>query len=250
MLISFIVTNKLVGRVFETSMQVLLTGFVFICVVLVVSGSSIYYCERGYYNPYQRQWITCDDISPTSTCMRSGFQDVFDGLWWGLVTYVTVGYGDIFPVTTCGKITASLTMLVAVLSMALPVSIISSSFTMEYQKQEANHHRKLIAKKYKNRIQCKVRVGYEKHVLFVSETASISDLTRRIEVRLNIDVERILTNEGLIIDPFESVATFEQDYIAEFEAFPRGTISQINNAKRANMSSQNEFLLDRQSLDK
>lgn len=28
-----------------------------------------------------------------------------DGLWWSIVSALTIGYGDIFPVTTAGKIT-------------------------------------------------------------------------------------------------------------------------------------------------
>lgn len=103
----------------------------------------------------------------------------------------------------------------------------------------------MIAKKYKNRIQCKVRVGFEKHVLFVSETASIADLMRRIEVKLNMEVESILTQDGAIIEPFETVSTFEHDYVAEFEAFPRGTISQLNKAMRASIAQQDDNALQR-----
>ena len=31
-----------------------------------------------------------------------------EGLWWSCVTSLTIGYGDIFPVTTGGKITGAL----------------------------------------------------------------------------------------------------------------------------------------------
>lgn len=31
-----------------------------------------------------------------------------DGLWWSCVTSLTIGYGDIFPVTTGGKVTGAL----------------------------------------------------------------------------------------------------------------------------------------------
>ena len=33
----------------------------------------------------------------------SEFQSIFDGIWWCLVTFTTVGYGDIYPITTFGK---------------------------------------------------------------------------------------------------------------------------------------------------
>lgn len=40
----------------------------------------------------------------------SGFEDLGDGLWWSVVTLTTVGYGDLFPVTTAGRIVAVLLM--------------------------------------------------------------------------------------------------------------------------------------------
>lgn len=43
----------------------------------------------------------------------------FDALWWSTTTITTVGYGDIFPVTTAGRITAGVTMLVGISAFAV-----------------------------------------------------------------------------------------------------------------------------------
>ena len=39
---------------------------------------------------------------------------LFDSFWWAMVTVSTVGYGDIYPVTTGGRLTAMLLMLIGV----------------------------------------------------------------------------------------------------------------------------------------
>lgn len=43
----------------------------------------------------------------------------FDSLWWSLSTITTVGYGDIYPVTTAGRLVAGVTMLVGISTFAV-----------------------------------------------------------------------------------------------------------------------------------
>jgi voltage-gated potassium channel len=42
------------------------------------------------------------------------FQSFQDALWWALVTMATVGYGDVYPVTTAGRVIAAFTMIVGI----------------------------------------------------------------------------------------------------------------------------------------
>lgn len=51
-----------------------------------------------------------------------------DGIWWGIVTILTVGYGDRFPVTMAGRIVAGFLMIAGVVSIALVTAKISSYF--------------------------------------------------------------------------------------------------------------------------
>lgn len=41
----------------------------------------------------------------------SGFETIGDSLWWAIVTFTTVGYGDYFPVTRAGRLAAVLLMV-------------------------------------------------------------------------------------------------------------------------------------------
>ena len=56
------------------------------------------------------------------------FPNVFTSLWWAVATLTTVGYGDIYPVTTIGKIIGSFVAIMGIGLVALPAGIISAGF--------------------------------------------------------------------------------------------------------------------------
>ena len=59
-----------------------------------------------------------------------------DGIWWALVTITTVGYGDITPVTTLGRVVASSLMLLGLGLIATITAIVSSKFIQNF----VDHH--------------------------------------------------------------------------------------------------------------
>lgn len=47
-----------------------------------------------------------------------------DGLWWAWITSTTVGYGDIYPVTSAGRLLAASTVLVGIVFVSLFTALI------------------------------------------------------------------------------------------------------------------------------
>ena len=68
------------------------------------------------------------------------FPSFFQALYWSVITMVTVGYGDITPITVGGKIVAMVTSIVGIVIFALPSGFIAAAFVKElskYREKEA-----------------------------------------------------------------------------------------------------------------
>merc|ERR1712136_440507 len=77
-------------------------------VLLLMASCAMYYIE----NPSQ----------PAS------FSSIPATMWWTVTALTTVGYGDIYPRTACGKILGSCVAFFGIGLFALPAGIISSGF--------------------------------------------------------------------------------------------------------------------------
>ncbi len=64
------------------------------------------------------------------------FENAFSGIWWSVSTLLTVGYGDIYPVTTLGKIFAIIISFLGVGMVAIPTGIISAGFVEQFTKMK------------------------------------------------------------------------------------------------------------------
>ncbi|MBO4670078.1 MAG: ion transporter [Lachnospiraceae bacterium] len=62
------------------------------------------------------------------------FKNAFSGIWWSASTILTIGYGDIAPITTGGKIMAMVISFLGVGLVAIPTGIISAGFVEQYQR--------------------------------------------------------------------------------------------------------------------
>ncbi len=59
------------------------------------------------------------------------FSSIPATLWWGIVTFTTVGYGDLTPVTPLGKLAGSVAAILGIGLVALPAGILGSAFVQE-----------------------------------------------------------------------------------------------------------------------
>jgi hypothetical protein len=59
---------------------------------------------------------------------RDEFPTFGDGLWWAIVTLGTVGYGDLVPTNTPGRIVGSTVIVVGVTFIAFLTAVVTSSF--------------------------------------------------------------------------------------------------------------------------
>jgi voltage-gated potassium channel len=59
-----------------------------------------------------------------------------DALWWAVVTLGTIGYGDVVPVTALGKLIATGTIFLGVITFALPIGIIATAFSEQIHRRD------------------------------------------------------------------------------------------------------------------
>lgn len=65
------------------------------------------------------------------------FRNAFSGVWWSMSTLLTVGYGDIYPITPLGRIMAIVIAYLGVGAVAIPTGIISAGFVEQYQRNSS-----------------------------------------------------------------------------------------------------------------
>jgi voltage-gated potassium channel len=95
--------NFLIAAI-KSSMPKILVFLLANITIVVIAGSAMYLVE-----------------GPTN-----GFNSILDGMYWGIATLTTTGYGDIVAHTPLGKFIASIVMLLAYAIIAVPTGILSA----------------------------------------------------------------------------------------------------------------------------
>jgi voltage-gated potassium channel len=76
-----------------------------------------------------------------------GFDSLGDALWWSLQTVTTVGYGDVVPESSGGRLIGVFVMIFGVASVSLITALVTSSFITYQQRRsggELDRHQQLV----------------------------------------------------------------------------------------------------------
>ena len=117
------------------SLNALLLQFLLMLIAAILFASLIYFVEQGEWDDEQGLWIYPEGSS-TADGEASAFTSIVKGLWWCITTITTVGYGDMFPRTPGGKLVAICTFGAGLLSIAVPVAVVASNFSEQYEERK------------------------------------------------------------------------------------------------------------------
>ena len=68
---------------------------------------------------------------------RSEYPSVGRGLWWAMQTVTTVGYGDVTPENTSGRVVAVVVMLWGIAFVSILVAAVTSTFVARAERERA-----------------------------------------------------------------------------------------------------------------
>lgn len=96
-----------------------LLSSVFVCFLLMIIAAVLMYNVENEAQP-------------------NTFNNAFSALWWAVATFTTVGYGDIYPITTLGKILSAIIALLGIGLVAVPTGIISAGFMEQIDNENSD----------------------------------------------------------------------------------------------------------------
>jgi voltage-gated potassium channel len=74
---------------------------------------------------------------------RTAFPTFGDALWWAVVTLGTVGYGDVVPTTTAGRIFGGAVIVLGVTFLSFLLAVVTSYFVTAQQERATRREREL-----------------------------------------------------------------------------------------------------------
>lgn len=135
-LFSFINEGYLLLESIKKSMTKIVVYFLFVLVLVISLGTIMFMIEGGQPG--------------------SPFRDLPSSIYWAIETLSTVGYGDITPLTTLGRILSGFVMVLGYTIIAIPTGIVSATMIdMTKDKVKNGHCPRCNGKVDKNDVYCR-----------------------------------------------------------------------------------------------
>lgn len=183
------------GKTLYASVNELIMLMLFLVIGVILFASAAYYAEdkRG-----------------------SKFTSIPHAFWWAVVTMTTVGYGDMFPETTLGKLVGAMCALSGVLAIALPVPVIVSNFEF-YYKEELSKRENAESVSYKNLNSLVPKSPMLEHKLLLDSEAGTPTRSAKLDVNPGQYSSPLLTHRIT-----NGAMKFGQDTIIETDELSTG----------------------------
>ncbi len=105
------------ANVLRAKKEELVINVLVVLVLLVIASSLMYHVE------HERQ--------------PGAFSSIPAAMWWGVATLTTVGYGDVYPMTSGGKVLGAVIAILGIGTVALPTGILASGFAEEMNRRRS-----------------------------------------------------------------------------------------------------------------
>lgn len=137
------------------------------------------------------------------------FTNAFSGIWWATSTLLTVGYGDIYPITVMGKVFGIIISFLGVGMVAIPTGIISAGFVDQYatikRREEYGHESDMQF----------FKIHLEEKDVWVGKAISELELPTRVIVALiKRDEEVMIPRGNMILQENDTVILGAEPYDA------------------------------------
>ena len=109
-------TFHIITNIIYKKRSELLTSLILMFSLLLICSTGVYFAEN--------------EAQPEK------FSSIPSSMWWAVATLTTVGYGDIFPITSIGKLLGSISAIFGIGLFALPAGLLASGFSDELEKEK------------------------------------------------------------------------------------------------------------------
>lgn len=112
---------KMIREVLASVKYELMTAMSFALMIVSFCAVLMYYIERA--------------------AQPEVFSNIGQGFWWAIITFTSVGYGDIYPITPFGRLLAGGMALVGIITLTLPTAIVSGALMAKLQEKGKELHK-------------------------------------------------------------------------------------------------------------